>query len=106
MNTPDRWVVLKIDFEGKTIYKVFGTWYGGHLGGNYWQLNSGIASLEVTDDSVLFHGNSGSQYLCYLPSYGLGSWGMSRLEYVIKSAEDGGAKVEVLPHTTYWRNLL
>jgi hypothetical protein len=106
MNTPDRWVVLKIDFEGKTIYKVFGVWYGGYLGGNYWQLNSGIASLEVTDDSVLFHGNSGSQYLCYLPFYGLGGWGMSQLKSLMKKFETDGSKVEVLPHTTDWSTLV
>ena len=106
MNTPDRWVVLKIETENKTVYKVFGVWYGGYMGGNHWQLNSGVASLEVSDGCVLFHGNSGSQYLCNLQSYGLSSWGVSQLESLIKEAVAAGSKVEVLPQSTNWSTLV
>ncbi len=49
--TPDRWVVVKIDNNLDTpFYKVFATWAGGYLDGDRWKLNSGITSMEYDDD--------------------------------------------------------
>ena len=67
--TPDRWVVLKFTTPKETIYKVFAGWYGGYLGSDSWQLNSGIVSCTDCGDWYEFLGYSGSVYRCYKRSY-------------------------------------
>ena len=38
--TPESWVMLKITIDGQEpYYKVFGSWAGGYLNGDHWQLN-------------------------------------------------------------------
>ena len=55
METPDKWVVLKIEHEGNIIYKVFASWYGGYLGSDSWKLNSGIKDIEIPlEDTYIY----------------------------------------------------
>lgn len=69
--TPDKWVVLQITDNDKTIHKVLAGWRGGYLGSDSWQLNSGITKIEMDGDYYLFHGYSGSVYKCHKNYYGL-----------------------------------
>ena len=62
---PDRWVILKIRADGETFYKVLAGWYGGYCGSDTWQMNSGIVKWEELKDEYVFHGASGSQYICH-----------------------------------------
>jgi hypothetical protein len=43
---PDNWVVLKINHEGKTLYKVLAGWIGGYLNGDSWRMNSGMNCVK------------------------------------------------------------
>jgi len=69
--TPDEWVILKIDINQNIYYKVFGTWYGEYLDGDRWKLNSGIDKIEEDDTYYYFIGFSGSCYKCHKKSYGV-----------------------------------
>lgn len=68
---PERWVVLIIDDKGQKINKVFAGWYGGYLGSDSWQLNSGNVSEEEFNDRWEFTGSSGSVYVCHKRNYGM-----------------------------------
>lgn len=74
---PDRWVVVNIVIQGKLTQRVFAGWYGGYLGNNSWQLNSGIASAAEFPDRWEFTGISNSLYVCHKSAYGM-STEMSR----------------------------
>jgi len=68
---PDGWAILEQKQpDGRKEYFVFGSWSGGYLYGDSWRANSGIKSVEETDDSYLFHGYSGSVYTCFKHSEG------------------------------------
>jgi len=69
--TPDRWVVLKITRKGQATYKVLASWYGGYTGGDSWKLNSGVTSVGVDGEFLLFKGHSGSTYRCHKNTYGM-----------------------------------
>jgi hypothetical protein len=73
MNTPDRWVILKLNSEGKALYKVLAGWSGSYLDGQSWKINSGITKVESDEDCYLFHGYSGSVYKCHKTGYGMNS---------------------------------
>jgi hypothetical protein len=66
MNTPDNWVILKIeDTSYGTYYKVLAGWSGGYLTGDSWRMNSGIAKVEEEGKYYNFIGLSGSVYHCH-----------------------------------------
>ena len=100
--TPDRWVVVKITAPNVLLYKVFACWYGGYIGSDSWQMNSGIVNVESTDDYYDFHGQSGSVYRCYKKSYGTNGYGGSVLQNFIDKAD---YKIEIMPENTNWREL-
>lgn len=84
METPNRWVVIKIP---DSCYKVFGTWTGGYLDGDSWQLNSGIKSVEYDDEYFYFNGFSGSVYKCHKECYGIiGMYLSNVLGYIIRKS--------------------
>jgi hypothetical protein len=87
---PDKWVVLELPDNN---YKVFGTWAGGYLDGDRWQLNSGIKGVEQDEDYYYFIGFSGSCYKCKKKSYGFAtSYGEGVLNNLLKAA-DGKIKL-------------
>jgi len=77
--TPDKWLVVKLSSDEGIHYRVFGSWYGGYLGSDHWQMNSGIVKVTLTDKYYEFEGTSGSIYRCYLEHYGIHSFGSSVL---------------------------
>lgn len=105
--TPDYWQVLKIENDGETILKVFGTWVGGFTTGESWKLNSGITSVDVTEKVITFHGFSGSKYV--VPNsdsvYRTTAYSHSVIEQMKKNADKAGASIEVMPFDTDWSSL-
>jgi hypothetical protein len=71
METPDRWVIIKVTKDGKTNFKVLAGWSGSYLDGQSWRINSGIKQIQTEDDHYLFHGYSGSIYKCHKNGYGM-----------------------------------
>lgn len=101
-HTPDRWVVVKIVKAGQpTVYKVMAGWYGGYLGSDYWQLNSGIAKMEDMGSAYLFYGRSGSLYLCPKGAEGTTGLTASVLSNMIEHAKEVGVKVEIVDAATF-----
>ena len=111
METPDKWVVVKLTAKSSTepIYKVFATWYGGYLDGDSWKMNSGIKSVVEDKDNYLFHGYSGSVYVCHKGSncYGTNSYSNSILNNTITRINEADiGTLEILENDTDWTNLL
>jgi len=109
-NKPDKWVVVKLLDKNNTspLYKVFGTWYGGYTGSDSWKLNSGIRSIEDTETSYIFHGYSGSKYICSKneSSYGTSSYTGSVLNSIIDSVSDyKHNSIEILNYDNDWLKL-
>lgn len=86
--TPDKWLILKIDGEDHSHYRVFGSWSGGYLEGDSWRMNSGIENIIDADTHWEFIGNSGSTYKCHKEMYGSNSYGMSVVNGYIKQYPD------------------
>ena len=99
--TPDNWVVLKMNHESETLYKVLAGWSGGYLSGDSWRMNSGISEITEDGDYLLFHGYSGSVYRCYKKSYGLR---MNNAGAYNQLKERFGDAVELMPEDTDWKN--
>ena len=93
-NIPDTWKVLKFTRSNKTTYKVFAGWYGGYMGGDAWQLNSGIVSVKQYNDRYEFAGKSGSLYVCYMPCEKMSSYQLNVLTRWRKETEDTGILIE------------
>ena len=107
MTRPDKWVVVKITTPDSFFYKVFASWAGGYLDGDAWQINSGIKSVSEEDSDYVFHGFSGSRYVCDKNAYGFAtSYANSVLNGMIKRAKEIQIKMELLENSTDWLNLL
>ena len=87
---PDRWLILQVTpKEGEPFNKVFATWAGGYLKGDYWRLNSGIESVEKDEDFFVFIGSSGSKYYCHKDFYGVaGTRNYSVLDWIKEELAD------------------
>jgi len=105
METPDKWVILKIEHDGNTFYKVFASWFGGYLGSNSWRMNSGIVSVKNFDLFFEFIGYSGSVYKCFKGTYGTHLYSRGVLNNIIEKAIDAQAVVTVMPEDTDWVEL-
>lgn len=82
---PEKWIILRMPDE---VYKVFGSWAGGYLGGDRWKINSGISKVESNDDYYYFYGHSGSCYKCHKGEYGtIAFYNKATLANIIKMAE-------------------
>jgi hypothetical protein len=106
--TPDRWVVVKIDNNlDKPFYKVFATWSGGYLNGDRLKMNSGIKSTESDDDYYYFIGHSGSCYKCHKKGYGIvSSYGEGVLNDMVENAYKVNVTVSILSEDNEWEELL
>jgi len=89
--TPDKWLIVKITNDmNESHYRVFASWYGGYLGSDSWQMNSGITKVTENDGYYEFEGTSGSTYNCRKNSYGASGYGSNILSGLIeKGAKDG-----------------
>jgi len=65
-SNPDKWIILKINHDSQTYYKVFGSWYG-----DKWKINSGIKNITEDEHNYYVFGFSGSCYLCSKNNYGV-----------------------------------
>jgi len=99
MNTPDVWVIIKVTPTGEApIYRVLAGWYGGYMGGDAWQINSGIVSYTKTKTFFDFHGASGSVYRCFPHSEKLSGLTQSILtRFTNQMQESGKGTIEVVP---------
>ena len=88
---PDKWLILKINDGVYTLYKVFGSWYGGYLDGDSWRVNSGITKITFDKkiNSYQFFGESGSIYICHKDCYGISAYGSSVLQEFIDMSNGG-----------------
>lgn len=71
MQTPDNWVILKINHTDKNVYKILAGWSGGYLDGDRWRISSDISKFEEKEHYYIFYGYSGSTYHCYKRSEAL-----------------------------------
>jgi len=90
MYNPDKWVMIKFTYEGKPVYKILASWYGGFARGDYWKLNSGVTKIEEDGQLYRFHGSSGSIYQCHKATYGMSAYTMGVLENFKKQINDAG----------------
>jgi hypothetical protein len=93
--TPDRWIILEINHNQEKIRKVFAGWYGGYLGSDSWQMNSGIVSETEFDDRWEFVGYSGSTYICYKKSYGLSAYMDAILAHILEKSPENAIRILV-----------
>ena len=100
---PDHWVILRIESEEHgTHYRVAASWDGSFTEGKKWKFNSGIVSWEQAEDTYIFTGESGSEYICYIEAEGM-CW---YLESIIKDYKDkmekfSEASFEVIPFSQF-----
>jgi hypothetical protein len=95
--TPDRWVVVKLQINSDTIYKVLCTWYGSFTTGESWQINSGITSIEDRGNTWAFTSISGSVYVCPKQGQGFSAYGKATFDRMFsRVAEVEGVSVEVI----------
>lgn len=102
--TPEKWVILKIESEKKSYLKIFATWTGDYLSGDSWRLNSGVASVKEDEDYFYFIGHSGSCYKCHKKTYGTASsYGEIVLNNIIK---EGSEKISLMKNDDEWKSLV
>lgn len=106
--TPDRWIIIRIDINGKIIHKVFASWSGGYLDGDSWRLNSGIAKVDSDEDNYYFHGFSGSCYKCSRKGYGIATaYSVGILDSIIERiGMSENTIATVLEDSQNWNDLL
>ena len=101
MQTPDKWVILKINNE---INKVFASWGGGYLSGDYWRVNSGIVKVEEDENYYYFYGYSGSIYKCHKNAYGvIGASNKATLNNIINH---NSVSIIIINENTNWKEIL
>ena len=103
--TPDCWVIVKI--EGKdTHHRVFGSWAGGYLDGDYWRMNSGITRVEEDLENYYFYGHSGSCYKCNKKGYGvMTAYSGSVLDNMVEKSKSTGGYITVLDDQEDWTQI-
>lgn len=104
--SPERWLILKLQpTNGDDLhYRVFGTWGGGYIHGQSWQLNSGIMKVRERDDWFYFDGHSGSVYRCHKKTYGAFSYGISVLSNLVQKSKEY-VTITQMPEDTDWFKL-
>ena len=95
---PNSWIVFRVKETG--LYKLLaGSLVSdGYINDKNWRVNSGIIQVEDAGENWLFHGTSGSVYVCAKTAYSM-RMSMSRVFYVIKDS------VDLLDKDTDWLGL-
>lgn len=98
---PDRWVMLKFTLPEGVMYKVLGSWFGGYLGSDSWQLSSGTTGArrnQENKDTLEFPQCSGSTYICGSGSYGTNMYTQSVLDQMLRdvAADPSVGTLEVM----------
>lgn len=65
-NNPDVWVIVELfGSDVREVYRrVLAGWFGGYLGGDSWQLSSGVTKIIDRGKYWEIHNVSGSIYNC------------------------------------------
>lgn len=92
MYHPDKWLLVKINGTDPH-YRIFGSWYGGYMGGDSYRMNSGITGVDEVGDFYVFKGSSGSLYSCQKEMYGAHMYGMSVLNRLVENSQQ---KMEII----------
>jgi len=96
-NNPDKWMIVKIvNNKNESHYRVFASWYGGYLGSDSWQMNSGITKVTEAGDYYFFEGSSGSVYSCRKGCYGASGYGYNVLSGLVEKGAKDGLLIAVL----------
>jgi hypothetical protein len=94
---PDKWVILKVLMkDGTLLHKVLAGWRGGFSGRDFWRINSGIICVCDTGEELVFHGYSGSTYVCHRSAYGTTTLSNAVFQDIRKRFEAEGVQVEQL----------
>lgn len=73
-NTPDRFVLLKISHEDKSVIRILSSWYGGYLGGNAWLCSTPIKDVKRVSSNIFYiTTESGSTYSINTNGIGMNS---------------------------------
>lgn len=91
---PDKWIMAKMTHDGESIYKVFGSWYGGWAGSDSWKLSSGVTKIIEHDSYYEVHNVSGSVYECGKNNVGTSAYSSSVWNNFLKKQEAGNYKLE------------
>ena len=102
---PDKWLVIKLNHNSGSHYRVFGSWYGGWTGADSWRMNSGIVSVTEDEHCLYFKGSSGSLYTCHKESYGANGYGTRILEDMIDKQHALGVNIDILADSTDFLNI-
>ena len=87
--TPDKWIMIKLtNQENESHYRIFACWYGGYLGSDSWQMNSGVTEVSEDEQGYHFKGSSGSVYHCNKRMYGTSGYGQSVLIDMIEKSKE------------------
>jgi len=97
---PPFWILIKIHSKPAVI-KVLAGWNGGYLDGSSWRLNSGVKEVEYDGDNILFHGYSGSTYICHKDNRGVNGASAGAFEWLKKEIKEKfGYEVTVIEDIT------
>ena len=93
--TPDSWVIVEVNDEGKRFQKILSGWSGGYLDGDSWRMSTQIKKMEIDiySDKIIVYTESGSWYNLYKSYQGLQ---MSNAGIYNELKENYGDKVEII----------
>lgn len=92
----DNWVIVKITRPEGVVHKVLAGFHGGYLHGDSWRMNSGILKVEREGDYFLFHGQSGSIYVCHKDAQRLSGATAGIYDSLVKQAAEKNIIVEIV----------
>jgi|APGre2960657404_1045060.scaffolds.fasta_scaffold44871_2 hypothetical protein len=102
--TPDRWVMVKTNFNGAQYYKILASWYGGYMGSDSWKLSSGTLCTQFDKKTNQYHFPqvSKSEYVCYKNTYGTSGYTQGVFLNWVKCLEERGSSgcLIILPEDT------
>ena len=93
--SPDNWILLKIENDGKTFFKILGGWRGGYLHGDSWRMSSIVESIEEDDRNYIFHNYSGSKYICNKQREGLSMVTSGVFSDFVNQVNEAGGKIDM-----------
>lgn len=64
IHTPDAWVIVRIEHDGKIVHRLLAGWVGGYVDGDRWRMSSGITDIYDEETHYLVKNQSGSKYRC------------------------------------------
>ena len=91
--SPNNWVIIEVNHEGKQFQKILSGWSGGYLHGDNWRLSSPIKEIIIDSEWITATTESGSTYRLLKESQGLR---MSNAGVYNQLKEQFGDSVEIV----------